>query len=426
MVVKGTSPSETERWYEALLTHIGQENHCRYQMNVSLPKEPHLLKQILILDLGSSSVRAGVLSTQRSLPQIFLPSVAAVDKASGDFVAFGSQALLPQIRAGSTLVHPLKPSNKISKYMLDMEGVSGLIRTAIRQLNVDASTYEIQVSIPRQLNQATQAELTRLLFEEFRVQSVNLTHQSILSLLSYDSKSGIVVDIGERIDIIPIMDGYMLETSASQVPYGGQQLVDHLRHFLVQQRCSLITDVESYLIRYVLEQVAYVAGPDVGGYTSELQKARKDPASVRASVDVRPFSNGHLPWDDVSLELGRFQVTEGLFHPEAWGLDNPGIQTMVHKAIQDCSMDIRKEMVSSIFLSGGVTLLPNFPKRLEAEVDRLTPSHLVPKVHASPYRYHASYIGACVLSDSSTYDQSKIRLQEWTANGVDAVRKWKL
>ena len=89
----------------------------------------------------------------------------------------------------------------------------------------------------------------------------------------------------------------MLETSASQVPYGGQQLVDHLRHFLVQQRCSLITDVESYLIRYVLEQVAYVAGPDVGGYTSELQKARKDPASVRASVDVRPFSNGHLPWE---------------------------------------------------------------------------------------------------------------------------------
>ena len=48
--------------------------------------------------------------------------------------------------------------------------------------------------------------------------------------------------------------------------------------------------------------------------------------------------------------------------------------------MQDCSMDIRKEMVSSIFLSGGVTLLPNFPKRLEAEVDRLTPSHLVPKV----------------------------------------------
>lgn len=37
---------------------------------------------------------------------------------------------------------------------------------------------------------------------------------------------------------------------------------------------------------------------------------------------------------DVSLELGRFQVPEGLFHPEAWGLDNLGVQKMVHKAIQ--------------------------------------------------------------------------------------------
>jgi len=61
--------------------------------------------------------------------------------------------------------------------------------------------------LPRNLNQATQTELVRLLFEEFGMQSVNLTHQSVLSLLSYNSTSGIVVDIGERIDIVPIMDG---------------------------------------------------------------------------------------------------------------------------------------------------------------------------------------------------------------------------
>ena len=94
-----------------------------------------------------------------------------------------------------------------------------------------------------------------------------------------------------------IRTGYMLETSASQVPYGGQQLVDHLRHFLVQQRCSLITDVESYLIRQVLEKLAYVAGPDPGAYATELNRARNDPSSVRGTVDLKPFSNGHLPWE---------------------------------------------------------------------------------------------------------------------------------
>lgn len=82
-------------------------------------------------------------------------------------------------------------------------------------------------------------------------------------------------------------------------------------------------------------------------------------------------------------------------------------------------------MVRSIFLSGGVTLLPNFPERLESELNRLTPSHLVPKVHASPYRYHAAYLGACVLSNSPTYDQSKIARDDWRTGGADAVRKWK-
>ena len=91
--------------------------------------------------------------------------------------------------------------------------------------------------------------------------------------------------------------GYILDSGVSRVSYGGQQLLDHLRHFLVQQRCSLITEIESYLIRYFLEKFAYVAGPSVGGYSNELNKARLDPSSVRAVADLVPFSNGQLPWE---------------------------------------------------------------------------------------------------------------------------------
>ena len=137
-MVKGSCPLETERWYEALLTHIGHGDNSTYANPLSsLPKEPSSLRQVLVLDLGSSSIRAGILSSQSKhiqlkskgvlvmngrfagiLPQIFFPSVAAIDKNSGNFVAFGCQALLPEIRAQSTLVHPLRPSNKISKVSL--------------------------------------------------------------------------------------------------------------------------------------------------------------------------------------------------------------------------------------------------------------------------------------------------------------------
>ena len=53
---------------------------------------------------------------------------------------------------------------------------------------------------------------------------------------------------------------------------------------------------------------------------------------------------------EISLELGRFQVTEGLFHPEAWGLDNPGIQKLVHKAIQVKKIKIKTKPQCTNFL----------------------------------------------------------------------------
>lgn len=67
-----------------------------------------------------------------------------------------------------------------------------------------------QVNVPRRLNAETQAELVRVVFETFGASAVNLTHQSVLCLLSYNATSGIVVDIGERIDIVPIMDGQLV------------------------------------------------------------------------------------------------------------------------------------------------------------------------------------------------------------------------
>ena len=41
----------------------------------------------------------------------------------------------------------------------------------------------------------------------FGVKGVNVTHQSILALYAYNATSGIVVDIGERMDIVPVIDG---------------------------------------------------------------------------------------------------------------------------------------------------------------------------------------------------------------------------
>lgn len=50
-----------------------------------------------------------------NLPQVFFPSVAAMDKSTGKYIAFGTQALMPDVRSKTSLIHPLRPSKKMSK-----------------------------------------------------------------------------------------------------------------------------------------------------------------------------------------------------------------------------------------------------------------------------------------------------------------------
>ena len=64
MVVRGITKQETERWYEALLTHANHKGEISHVRPAPMVRDPKLLKDVIVIDLGSSSVRAGILSAQ--------------------------------------------------------------------------------------------------------------------------------------------------------------------------------------------------------------------------------------------------------------------------------------------------------------------------------------------------------------------------
>ena len=87
-------------------------------------------------------------------------------------------------------------------------------------------------------------------------------------------------------------------------------------------------------------------------------------------------------------------------------------------------MDVRKEVTQSIFLAGGLTLIPGFKARLELEVEKLTPAK--PRVHASPYRYHAAYLGACVHANTEAYEETKVKRRDWSTETQKLDKIWNL
>ncbi len=200
---------------------------------------------------------------------------------------------------------------------------------------------------------------------------------------------------------------------------GGSELTGNIQRALASRNYSLTGLLDTYMARQVAERLCYVSR----NYKQEVAEAEATAADA-ASKEVQLAPGSRLP----SVSLGpadRFEAAEGLFRPELWGRDQPGLARLVARAVAECGMDVRKEMAASVYLSGGTTLLPGLKARLEAELCRLL-APMRPRVHASPYRYHAAFLGASVHAASPAYEQSRVTREQWQQGKIDVAKMWVL
>lgn len=420
VAVKCVSAVECQAWLEAFQTHCQQDPQRSFVQPVQRPLPCN--KRVVIVDLGGCSVRAGILMEQPTLPTVYFPAVCSTDRTTGKR-SFGLDAVKPEVRKNSQLSFPLLPSAKISKYTIDVDGLPELMHKIFRDLCIaNPSEYKVQLCVPRSLSLQTQAALAEALLCQVGVGALSVTHQAICALYAYNTSSGVVVDLGARIDILPIADGYIVEGGVSRLPHGAQQLTQQLRQALAQKQLSLFGELELYLVRWVQQQACYVA-PD---YRTELGACHTDPAAYECCLHLGRFFQPPADHMEARLDLGRFQCPEGLFRPELWGLDCPGLGKLLQRALQECSLDVRRQMARSVFLSGGLSLLPGLPQRLQTELDALTPESLQPKVHASPYRIHMAFLGASTMASTSAFEEVCVKPREWKQKGPASLSRWHL
>ena len=67
----------------------------------------------------------------------------------------------------------------------------------------------------------------------------------------------------------------------------------------------------------------------------------------------------------------RFAAPEALFQPHLINVEAQGIAELVFNTIQSADIDMRSELYKHIVLSGGSTMYPGLPSRLEREIKQL-------------------------------------------------------
>lgn len=370
---------------------------------------------LLVVDFGSSSVKAGTIS--ESSPSVIFPSVVGVPaKKSGLLrrkkITLNEEPLQPYFVGSeaveqihrATLHHPIK--NGIVKEWPLMEQI---IHHTFSECGLDPETTSIvcteSLFTPRQSSE----QLAELLFGAFGVPSLAFIPSGMCALYSTGRTTGVVLDSGEGVtQVIPVYDSYIIKHGASRFNSGGNDVTEHLRTILFERGLNFTSPQDRMTVKEIKERLCYVSLM----YDTELWDKKEE--KLRSFV---------LP-DGQEVNLGKelFRAPEILFSPHIVMSELPSMQDLVATAVKRCGIDIRKELLSNIILSGGNTLFEGFGPRLASGILEHFPGLFASaKVIEAVDRLYAVWSGACVLAGLSSFYDTLITRELFEEHGPSIV-----
>lgn len=125
----------------------------------------------------------------------------------------------------------------------------------------------------------------------------------------------------------------------------------------------------------------------------------------------------------------RFEAPECMFQPHLVDVEQPGVAELLFNTIQSAAVDTRTELYKHIVLSGGSSMYPGLPSRLEKEMKQLYLTRVLNndgsrlknfkiRIEDPPRRKHMVFLGGAVLADIMKNRESFwISRAEWYEHG---------
>lgn len=425
IMVRGRDKDEASDWYRALGLEAAHPTPLAPVLPTTSPatasSQPDQDQpSILIIDIGAASVRAGF-AGKDAYPEMFFPAVASIDSSSYEPLASGIKALAPNNRYDAHQVYPRKHNLRMDRHdvNLELKALELIVETVILELDVEPEVTDLILTLPPTTPEQQRNDLAASLFEAFLFAAICFQDQCLLSLYSYNTTSGVVVNIGDHIDVVPIIDGYKIESGVSHLPHGGNAITEYLSRLVTHKGLRYFSETEKYIMRLIKEKLCYLSQ----SYDEDVERCDASSAMYTHAADLDRYQ---LPDHRkvVALDVECFKAPEGLFRPSLWGKDVTPLHELVWKAIQACPIDQRREMAKKIYLSGATCQLTGLQERLQIEVSQVATTGLAIQVHTNGNLQHAAFLGASVLATLGSFQNYLVTREEFSSLGFDALKKW--
>ncbi|VDO97034.1 unnamed protein product [Soboliphyme baturini] len=267
-----------------------------------------------------------------------------------------------------------------------------------QKLDIDPKECKLLLTEPPMNPNANRERMLQVMFEQYGFHSVYIAIQAVLTLYAQGLLTGIVVDSGDGVThICPVYQGYALNHLTRRLDIAGRDITRYLIKLLLLRGYAFNHSADFDTVRQLKEKLCYIA------YDVEQEKR----LALETVVLVEPFtlSDGRV----IRVGAERFEAPELLFQPHLINVEGTGISEMLFNVIQAADIDTRLEFYKHIVLSGGSTMFPGLPSRLEREVKQLYLERVLKgntdafkkfkiRIEAPPLRQHMVFSGGAVLS----------------------------
>jgi actin, other eukaryote len=367
----------------------------------------------VVCDNGSGMVKAGF--SGDDAPRVVFPSIVGRPKASTTQAMLGSTQKNnfvgddAQARRGIlTIGYPIE--HGIVTNWDDMELIWH--HTFYNELRIDPEKNNVLLTEAPMNPKANREKMTQIMFETFNVPGMYVGIQAVLSLYSAGRTTGVVLDSGDGVThTVPIYEGFSMPHAVCRIDLAGRDLTEYMSKLLMEGAISLSSSAEREIVRDMKEKTCYVAED----FDEEMKKANDQ--SIETQFELPDMSV-------VTVKSQRFRCPEALFKPHLVGLgDADGYPQLVHKSVSKCDIDVRKDLLANVVLSGGTTMFPGMAERLTKELKQTGPANLEPRVIAPPERKYSVWIGGSILSSLTTFQNMWVQKAEYDENGATIVHQ---
>jgi actin-related protein 2 len=323
---------------------------------------------------------------------------------------FGDEAAA--VRSNLEISYPVE--NGIIKNWDDMEKLWDYTFKERLEIN-PKDGYRILLTEPPLNPKRNREKLVEMMFEKYGFDGCNITTQAMLTLYAQGIVTGVVIDTGDGVThVVPVFEGYVPQHLICRLDVAG-------RH------------ITQYLIKLLL----------LRGYafnrTADFETVRQIKAERKLALETTVLEETYELPDGRIIKLGRerFEAPEALFNPSLIDVESAGLSDMVFDMCQKADIDLRTEFFKNIVLSGGSSMYPGLPSRLEKDIkerylkdvlkgDKTRLSKFRLRINDPPRRKHLVFLGGSVLADvMKDNDDFWILKKEYEEQGLRCLEKLK-